>query len=134
MTLPWDLEDWLTDAGDRVVRKLASSPEAVLTDRERLIHEIWLLDTEARNGGLSQYFCNWGVEQWNECGTLASSGALPSFAAFADRVTALLPRDTDPYLAVLNADGDDLWYDYQEAVVSELRSFAGNGPRIVVRS
>src|SRR5262245_90775 len=120
MALPWELEDWLTDAGDRVVRKLASAPAAVLPDRERLIYEVWLLDTEARNGGLSQYFCNGGIEQWNSCVALAST-SLPSFPAFAERVATLLKQAPDPYLAILNTDSDDLWYEYQEAVVSELR-------------
>jgi len=128
MPLPFDLEDWLTDAGDSVVRKLASSSEAALTDRERLVYEIWLLDTEARNGGLSQYFCNCGLKQWNSCVALASAAALPSFPAFADRVNDLLRRDPDPYLAILNADADDLWYDHQTAVVSELRSAVGGAP------
>ena len=127
MVLPWELEDWLTDAGDRVVRMLGSAAEAMLTDRERLIYEIWLLDTEARNGGLSQYFCNAGIDQWNACVSLASS-ALPSFPAFAARVVMLLEQNPDPYLAILNAGGDNLWDEYQEAVVSELRSITS--PRL----
>lgn len=56
------LEDWLTDAGDRVVRKLAAGVGA-LSSEERLVFEVWLLDTEARNGGLSQYFANHGLGQ-----------------------------------------------------------------------
>jgi len=125
MTLPWGLEDWLTDAGHRVVTKLAMRPGVLLSDRESLIYHIWLLDTEARNGGLSQYFCNAGIEQWNACVALASR-SLPSFLAFAEHVATLLKQSPDPYLAILNADGDGLWYDYQEMIVSELRSVAAS--------
>ncbi|MBA2238296.1 MAG: hypothetical protein H0W24_06300, partial [Lysobacter sp.] len=49
--LPWDLEDWLTDEGDNVVRKAAAAKgESALNEPERLLYELWLFDTEQRNG------------------------------------------------------------------------------------
>ena len=67
MTLPWDLEDWLTEVGGQVVEKQAALGDSSLSKQDQLILAIWLLDTEARNGGLSQYFANHGVEQWEKC-------------------------------------------------------------------
>ena len=69
---------------------------------EELIYEIWLLDTEARNGGLSQYFCNRGLSQWQRCVAAASSDAIPSFFPFAERVAAFLRINPDPYLAIVS--------------------------------
>ena len=54
MTLPLDLEDWLTNEGGRVVENRAIFGESALLPEEGLIYEIWLPDTETRNGGLSQ--------------------------------------------------------------------------------
>lgn len=71
--LPLDLEDWLTEVGNQIVYKMASGGEAALTEKEKLVHEIWLLDTETRNGGLSQYFANWGLKQWERCHALATT-------------------------------------------------------------
>ena len=53
MAMPWDLEDWLTEIGDRVVRKMAASGPETLTPQERLIYEVWIFDTETRNCGVS---------------------------------------------------------------------------------
>jgi hypothetical protein len=80
--LPLDLEDWLTEVGNQIVEKMASGGEAALTEKEKLIHEIWLLDTEARNGGLSQYFANWGLKQWERCHALATTWPGTEFLAF----------------------------------------------------
>ena len=120
--LPWDLEDWLTDEGGRVVdervRNGTSSP------RDHLIYEIWLLDTESRNGGLSQYFANRGIDQWNSCVAAASSGATPSFLPFAAEVTALIDGQPDPYLALVERgdDAEQVWDKYKVAVVRELKA------------
>lgn len=94
--LPWDLEDWLTDEGDKVVRKAAAANgESTLDDRERLLYEVWLLDTEQRNGGISQYFCNHGLAQWDTLSQLAIP-TLASFASFAEKINAVVGRSTDP--------------------------------------
>lgn len=125
--LPWDLEDWITDVGANVVDKRYADPTS-LTSTEQLVYEIWLLDTEARNGGLSQYFCNHGLPQWNSCLAITESTCLKSFAPFAAAVNALIAGTEDPYLAI-NARGDEaenLWYPYQTSVVEELRSLCKN--------
>ena len=122
LPLPLELEDWLTDCGDEVVRKIAAQGEAALTKREKLIHEIWLLDTETRNGGLSQYFANRGLAQWNKCCSLAAD-SIPTFPAFAKHVSELLKGHTDPYEAIVakEREADQLYYSYQVSIVSELR-------------
>jgi hypothetical protein len=43
MPMSWDLENWLTDEGDRVIRKMAASGLAALNRDERLIYEVWVL-------------------------------------------------------------------------------------------
>src|SRR6185436_4212959 len=104
--LPWDLEDWLTDEGDKVVHKAAAADSRdALDPRERLLYEVWLLDTEQRNGGISQYFGNRGLEQWDALSRLAAP-ALPSFARFAAKVNAVVGRSEDPYRAVIRSDVD----------------------------
>jgi len=118
--LPQDLDDWLTDVGNAVVQK----PEEARTEQERLIHEIWLLDTEARNGGVSQYFGNWGMDQWEICTAVTSRGAVPSFASFARQITHMIAGADDPYdvLIELGSAPDDAWDKVKVAVVSELRA------------
>ena len=118
--LPQDLEDWLTDAGDAVVRK----PEDARSEQEQLIHEIWLFDTEVRNGGVSQYFGNWGMDQWETCIAVTSRGAVPSFASFARQISRMIACADDPYEALieLGSAPDDAWDGAKVAVVSELRA------------
>jgi hypothetical protein len=126
MTLPRDLEDWFTSAGDRVMRKRATSGEASLSKEEKLIYELWLLDTEVRRGGLSQYFASRGLEEWEHCVALVS-GAVPSFARFAERLGVLLRLDLDrtgPGLRASIASGaeaNELYYESQIPIVTELR-------------
>ena len=99
MTLHWDLEHWLTEIGVQVVDKKAAHGRAALSEREKLIYEIWLLDTEARNGGSSQYFANWGMQQWEQCSALAMAFRMPSFPLFAKLLSDFLKGDPDPDLA-----------------------------------
>src|SRR5262247_2179263 len=107
--LPTDLEDWLTNEGDRVVHARVAGDS--LSPLDSLIHEIWLLDTEARNGGLSQYFANHGTAQWQSCTRAALAGLTPSFAPFAAEVDAMIRRSEDPYQAInkLGTAAEDTW-------------------------
>ena len=104
--------------------KLAANGARALSVHEELIYEIWLLDTEARNGGLSQYFCNRGLGQWQRCVAAASSDAIPSFFPFAERVAAFLRINPDPYLAIVSGgrEAEDLYYEHQTAIVRDLRT------------
>jgi len=123
--LSWDLEDWITDTGAAILDKRLVDPTA-LTPIEGLIFEIWLLDTEARNGGLSQYFCNRGVEQWKSCKSAAHSLRLTTFSPFADAVDEMVSGESDVY-EVINVNGieaENLWYGYQETVVLQLKAIA----------
>jgi hypothetical protein len=119
VTLPWDLEDWLTAEGDRVVTKQASGQ--ALTPDEELVFHVWLFDTEQRNGGVSQYFCN-SADEWPVLCACAAQ-RLPALCAFAAKVAAVLRESDDPYEAVLSST-TDLDSEYEAchvAVVTELR-------------
>jgi len=125
--LTWDLEDWITDVGADLVEKRCANASN-FTTMESAVYEIWLLDTEARNGGVSQYFCNHGLQQWAACQTAAVAVGLSSFHAFSDALNAIIGTAQDPY-EVIRAQGDpaeDLWYSYQSAVVQELRGLYQN--------
>ena len=121
--LPWDLEDWITDAGADILDKRDATGGS-LSPHEELTYEIWLLDTEARNGGLSQYFLNHGLGQWRSCCIKAQTLGLESFAPFAEEVGKLLLNNSDPYEAIRHGGdaAEDLWYKYQVAVVRDLRA------------
>lgn len=125
--LSWDLGDWITDAGADVLDKRLADPMG-LTPAESVVYEIWLLDTEARNGGLSQYFCNQGLQQWVACQAATRTIGLTSFREFANAVNAVIGAAEDPYEAIW-AQGDpaeDLWFSYQALVVHELRGLVQN--------
>src|SRR5262249_18913933 len=120
--LPPNLEDWLTNEGDRVAHARVAG--AALPPLDELIYEIWLLDTEARNGGLSQYFANCGTVQWQSCTRASLAGLTPSFAPFAAEVDAMIDRSEDPYQAIntLGRVAEETWGRYDRAVVSELKA------------
>lgn len=122
--LPRKLEHWLTEEGGKVVEKAAALGGASLTSDERLLREVWLFDTQIRNGGVSQYFGNWGNEQW---ATLCKGArpTLPSFSEFAGMVDKIVVGQEDPYLSVIGA-GDTLdraYYAVQTRLVTELRAY-----------
>ncbi|WP_133680728.1 DMP19 family protein [Paludibacterium purpuratum] len=119
--LSMHLEDWLTEAGAVVVAK-RQVDAASLSPSEQIIYEIWLLDTETRNGGLSQYFGNRGPAQWQRCVAAANFANLSSFRLFAAEVGAFIDSSEDAYQAFVQqgADAENLWYKYQLPVVTEL--------------
>lgn len=126
--LPWDLEDWITDVGANALeRRLAGH---TLSPTDQLVYEIWLLDTEARNGGLSQYFCNHGRSQWESCVAAAKHASLSSFEPFALAVASLISNSSDPYSAIREGGdaAEDLWFHHQSAVVRALREFCQDAP------
>jgi hypothetical protein len=124
--LSWPLEDWLTESGDLVLRKQVHDASS-LTPREALIYEIWLLDTEARNGGLSQYFHNRGLEQWHSCVAAARVARLHTFFPFERTVGELIAGHADPYEALVRRgeSAENLWYSFQEPVVAQLKQLCG---------
>lgn len=102
---PLELENWIVGEGDRIIRKAADTSLNALEARDQLIYEIWLFDTEQRNGGVSQYFCNRGLERWETLSKMALP-AVPSFGPFADVVNRVVSRSIDPYQTILNSDVD----------------------------
>ena len=117
-----ELEDWLCEIGHIVVRKQAAGTP--LSSQEQLIYEIWLLYTETRNGGLSQYFCNHGSEQWRCCVATALAGGVASFRPFAVRVDEMIAGAIDPYDALIEEGQfpDNVYYEYESSIVEELRA------------
>ena len=127
--LPWDLEDWLTEIGDQVVKKKAAQGFDALTTTERDVYEVWLFDTEARNGGVSQYFCNRGRERWAALLNVARNPRLPTLADFAGRIQGLIENAEVAYEAAVNAgdEPDTLYEQHQIQIMRELRSLV-EGP------
>ena len=119
--LPDDLNTWLTEIGGAVVDKRAAG--ITLTPIEQIVYEIWALDTQTRNGGLSQYFCNYGLDRWRQCTVAASAVGLGSFGPFAEQVTLLIGGSKDPYKALIKKGraGDDVYNSHSSRIVSELR-------------
>lgn len=124
--LPWDLEDWLVDAADRVIAKHSTAPQS-LTDAESLLHELWLFDTQTRNGGVSQYFCNF-PDRWALL-TDSANSRLPTFGAFAATVQSIISGAVDPFDAILASpvDLDSAYYASNADIIRELRAVVDAG-------
>jgi hypothetical protein len=120
----WELEDWLLKAGERVARKIVTA--ASLSPVERLIREFWLFDIETRNGGVSQYFCNHGLQQWQALKAAWLPDAVPSLGPLIAKVDRIISSAPDPYLATLNASPgiEDFYEEHQLNVRRELRQLA----------
>jgi hypothetical protein len=124
MALPRNLEDWLTEVGDHVVNKMATPGAEALSPRERLIYEVWVFDTETRNGGVSQYFGNRGIEQWESLRAACRGHAMPHLKQFMEEVDRVIRGAADPYAAVLKLTSpleEHYWSSYQGKIVAELR-------------
>ncbi len=115
--LPLDLEQWLTEAGDRVLHR----PQP-WSPGDQLLHEVWLFDTQARNGGVPQYFGNY-PERWP---TLLerTAQALPEFEPVAAAVERVIAGADDPFEPALAAEAalDAVWEEHRERVVAALRA------------
>jgi len=130
MMLSEELEDWFIENGVAVVEKHSNG--ILLSSQEQLLYEVWLLYIETSNGGLSQYFCNEGLDRWRLCIATASGGGLTSFAPFAQCVDALIAGANDPYLALVNAGErpDRIYYEHETAIVTELRALCSPSSRV----
>jgi hypothetical protein len=124
--LPDDLEDWLTDEGDRVVSKMAESGIASLCQADRAIFEVWVLDTETRNGGVSQYFANRDHSHWDTLRQLAALEEFRSLRAFINTIDSVIADSDDPYTTIINSsvDLEEAYEQHQTWIVTELRAFA----------
>jgi hypothetical protein len=129
MVLPWDLEDWLTETGDHVVRKMAARGSEPLSPMEQLVYEVWLFDTETRNGGVSQYFGNRGMKGWNQLKSACENFPVPMLKQFIDEVDQALGSDPNPYKVALNTSPpleERYWDVHQAGIVEELRQVVSN--------
>ncbi|WP_425509468.1 DMP19 family protein [Xanthomonas euroxanthea] len=126
--IPWDLEDWIIEVGHTVVERQTSG-SGDLPPLDNFLYEIWLLDTETRNGGLSQYFFNRGISQWRSCVSASISNGLSNFAPFASVVDTIISDATEPGEAIIDAgSSEDIWLAHQEAVVRQLRELHRGAP------
>jgi hypothetical protein len=119
--LSWDLEDWIADIGEVIAKQELLAANS-LSPLQTLVHEIWLLNLEACNGGLSQYFCNRGLAQWQRCIAASKAAGLVAFLPFESAVSQCIASEPDPYMALVRrgASAENLWYTYQEPVLRQL--------------
>jgi hypothetical protein len=121
-----DLMRWFADAGERAERRHASDGAEYLSKGEKLVYELWLLDTDVQKGGVAQYVATQGLQQWRHCVALVPH-AIPSFLRFAERVDWMLRFDPDPtgrgtVASVANgAEADKLYRELRTSIVAELR-------------
>jgi hypothetical protein len=122
--LGFALTRWLLKAGASVARKsITLGGLEALTPQERLLYEVWIFDMEQQNGGVSQYFCNHPIQQWDTASGLTRP-ALPSFNAFASTVDSVVGQSVDPYGSVIDSSVnlDDLYYEIRVQLLLELQS------------
>ncbi len=124
MATDWDLEDWLLTAGEGAERKRISNGYESLSPTERLVREVWVFDMETRNGGVSQYFCNHGLAQWQALRDAWLVDEVPSLEPIITEVERVIGGAADPYLATLGASpGIEAFYEaHQPSVLAKLRS------------
>ena len=124
MTTDWELNDWFLNAGERAERKRIALGTESLSAYERLLLEVWLLDLETENGGVSQYFCNRGLDQWRILQSVWIVDKVPSLGPIITEIERVIASEFDPYLATLDASpGIEDFYDtHQPCVLAELRA------------
>ncbi|GMU80444.1 MAG: hypothetical protein IT450_03065 [Phycisphaerales bacterium] len=125
---PWDLEDWLTEADGVIEKHHYRGPES-LTVREWLLFEFWEFDTQQRNGGVSQYFCNNPIERWNRLCAIVGPVS-PAFASFAALVDSAIEGAADPYEAIIESSVDlDViyWNEWAEIVGQVKAAYCDSG-------
>jgi hypothetical protein len=117
------LEDWLLDAGEKAQQKRINGE--VLSPVEAFTQEYWTFDMQAVNGGVSQYFCNFDLQNWKALQSLAPLENVPSFGQIISRIDDLISGAPDPYEALIaSPDIDDWYYHYRLSVIRELREAA----------
>lgn len=120
---PWELEDWLTEVGNAVVAKRHDRGPEMLSPSELLLLEFWEFDTQQRNGGVSQYFCNNPIDRWQRLCSLVKPRS-PTFAEFTDLVDAVIEGADDTYEAVIESavDLDERYLNGWVPIVREIQA------------
>jgi hypothetical protein len=120
----WELEDWILVAGERNELKCSTNGIHSLTPAERLIREVWLFDLNTKNGGISQYFGNYGIKQWEALQDAWLPSAVPSLRPIIAEVNRVIAGDVDPYLATLQASAgiEKLFHEHETQVLAELKN------------
>ena len=106
----------------------------MLGPQERLIYEVWVFETGIRNGGVSQFSGNRGIERWERLRAACEAQAMPTLKQFIGEVDQILVAGVDPYAAALHVSPpieEWYWSVHQAKIVMELRrlvsSNAGGG-------
>lgn len=123
MAVDRELEDWLLETGEEVARRSIARGAGSLSPAERFLHEIWLLDMQVQNGGVSQYFCNCGLAQWLALRAAWPARDVPSLGPIITEIERVITDASDPYLATLDASPgiDDAYEAHQAQVKAELK-------------
>jgi hypothetical protein len=103
---------------------MAAGGSDTLTPEERLIYEVWVFDTETRNGRVSQYFGNRGIARWRNLHAASEGWCLPKLKKFLDIVDRIIGEATDPETVAYRASPpieETYWFSYQADIVKELR-------------
>lgn len=121
LQVDWELENWLLESGERADQKAISG--GLLSPSERLIREFWLLDIHTRNGGVSQYFCDFEQARWLALRSAWLPDLVPSLGLILAEVDRVIEGACDPYVATLSASPgiDEFYESHQLNVVRELR-------------
>jgi hypothetical protein len=120
----WQLEEWFLEAGEAAERAIIAGKS--LSAIQSLIREFWVFDIHTQNGGVSQYFCNHGLERWQTLRSVWMSKEVPSLGPILTGVDRVLAGSEDPYQATLEASPgiEDLYEAHQLDVKRELRRLA----------
>ena len=110
----------MLEAGECAERKSLAGSQ--LTAIETLIREFWVFDVQTRNGGMSQYFCNY-QSRWETLKAASSPGAVPALDAIVAEVDRIIRGGSDPYVAALTASPhlEQYYEEHQLEVRRELR-------------
>ena len=126
MGFDWELEDWLLNAGEKAARKEIAGLD--LSPLERLTREFWSFDIQALNGGVSQCFCNYGLERWQVFKAAWLPEVVPSLGSIFAEVDRIIGDSADAYDATLSASEEidrfyferrkDAWREVQRATLA----------------
>jgi hypothetical protein len=123
MEIDWELEQWLLDTGEKVTLKLMAEGPASLSLIERFLREVWILDIQTSNGGVSQFFCNYGLSHWNALKESWPSRDVPGLGPIIIEIDRVIAGAEDPYLATLDASPgiEDVYDVHSSRMKAELR-------------
>src|ERR1051325_7522054 len=124
METDWELEDWILEEGERIETKRLAEGDVSLSEIERLTREVWGFDIETLNGGVSQYFGNNGLRQWDEMRNAWLRHPGKSLGPIIAEVERVIAGADDPCRATFEASPyiEDFYYAHRMSLLAELRA------------